>query len=442
MPPFGLIFRGDNYPDTGGDIGHPHSKTLPMLSKYNSYSTRILGCEIITSFPNKTPFIELVESIISSLECFLATALIDNIVAKTPVIHIDISLFEDSENLISHEYSVNDRGTVFEILCHPFLWEDLNQNNKPIIGEWFVFFIADFIDRGFLIKDSKMTLEKLITEDEIFARSMMFETCLGAIYNILGKNSHNDLLEKLTQGTRYPLLRKVPWDINDPKETIVDTEVIEMGNHEDIPVFDMEKLTHNDIAMTTLIRSDLWDVTKWEATGYMAYSSQPPCILLLFRDREQGLNIFRDLVKQLTNKDKNDRLRVSVLRNIDRDNPAHYRIVLSENIQTGIKASVFIMPARIKTMQPNDSLSWIQFKDAYNEHGSFQLVPAFINKEVPYPDVELSLAISKKQIIIKNAWEVGINDIERVAIYPEDNIFVPEGVVDPPFLKILEHKGS
>lgn len=424
------------------DIGHPHSKTLPMLSKYNSYSTRILGCEIITSFPNKTPFIELVESIISSLECFLATALIDNIVAKTPVIHIDISLFEDSENLISHEYSVNDRGTVFEILCHPFLWEDLNQNNKPIIGEWFVFFIADFIDRGFLIKDSKMTLEKLITEDEIFARSMMFETCLGAIYNILGKNSHNDLLEKLTQGTRYPLLRKVPWDINDPKETIVDTEVIEMGNHEDIPVFDMEKLTHNDIAMTTLIRSDLWDVTKWEATGYMAYSSQPPCILLLFRDREQGLNIFRDLVKQLTNKDKNDRLRVSVLRNIDRDNPAHYRIVLSENIQTGIKASVFIMPARIKTMQPNDSLSWIQFKDAYNEHGSFQLVPAFINKEVPYPDVELSLAISKKQIIIKNAWEVGINDIERVAIYPEDNIFVPEGVVDPPFLKILEHKGS
>lgn len=424
------------------DIGHPHSKTLPMISKYNSYSVRIIGCEIITSFPNKTPFIELVESIISSLECFLATALIDDIIAKIPIIHIDISSFEDFENLISYEYTVSEKGSIFEILCHPFAWEDLNQNNKSKIHEWFTFFIADFIDKGFLIKDSEITLEKLITEDQVFARSMMFETCLGAIYNILGRNSHNDLLEKLTQGTRYPLLRKSPWDISDPKETIINTEVMTMGNHEDMPVFDMEKHTHNDIAMTILIRSDLWDATKWEATGYMAYHNQPPCILLLFRDKQQGLNIFRDLVKQLTHEDKNERLRISVLRGIDKNNMAHYRIVLSENIQKGSKAKVFIMPARIKTMEPNDSLSWSQFEDAYNEYGSFQLVPAFVNKEKPYPDVELSLAISKKQIIIRNAWEISINDIERLALYSDDDIFVPEGVVDPPFLKVLELKSN
>ena len=424
------------------DIGHPHSKTLSMVSRYNSYSIRILGCEVIVLFPNKTPFIELVESIISSLECFLATALIDGIIAKTPIIHIDISSFEDSENIISHEYIVNDRGTVFEILCHPFLWEDLNQNNKPIIGEWFMFFIADFVDRGFLIKDSKMTLEKLITEDKIFARSMMFETCLGAIYNILGKNSHNDLLEKLTQGTHYPLLRKTPWDIDDPKEVIIDTEVMKIGNHEDKPVFDMEKHTHNQIAMTTLIRPEFWDPVTWRGLGFDYGNSQPPFMFFLFKERQLGLRIFNDLVKQLSTEDKNEKLRISILRGINKDSPAHYRIILSENLQKSNNSKILTMFTPKCTMQPNSDLNWKKFEQSYHEYGSFQLAPAFISNTSSYPDVELGLVISKKQLIVKNAWEVGINDIERVAIYPEDNIFVPEGVVDPPFLKILEHKGS
>lgn len=422
------------------DTGHPTSKVLPSLPQYNIYSTKILGCEIRLSFPNKTPFIELTEAILTSLESFLATALIDDIIAKIPIVNIDIVSFEDSEKLISHEHTVNDRGTVFEILCHPFLWEDLNQNNKPIIGEWFISFIADAIDECFIIKDSKRILEKLITEDKVLTRSMMFETCLGAIYNILGKNSNNDLLKKLTQGNHFPLLRETPWDLSFPKQDVIATEPIELGDHENIPIFDMERHTHKDIAITQLIRSDLWDATRWKATGYISYQNQPPCMLLLFLDKEQGLNIFRDLVKQLTNEDKNERLRISVLRGIDSDNPAHYRIVLSENIQKGSKAKMFIMPARIKTMEPSDSLSWTQFEDAYNEYGSFKLVPAFINKGKPYPDVELSLAISKKQIIIKNAWEVSISDIEQIAIYPEDDILVPEGIVDPPFKKILESK--
>lgn len=46
------------------DIGHPNSTVLPMIAKYNNHSVKILGCEVIVSFPNKTPFIELVESII------------------------------------------------------------------------------------------------------------------------------------------------------------------------------------------------------------------------------------------------------------------------------------------------------------------------------------------------------------------------------------------
>lgn len=422
------------------DTGHPTSKVLPLLPQYNTYSTKILGCEIRLSFPNKTPFIELTEAILTSLESFLATALIDNIVAKIPIVNIDIVSFEDSENLISHEYIVNDRGTVFEILCHPFLWEDLNQNNKPIIGEWFTSFIADVIDKCFIIKDSKRTLEKLITEDKVLTRSMMFETCLGAIYNILGRNSHNDLLKKLTQGTHFPLLKNIPWDVDSPKQDIIDIEPIELGDHENIPVFDMEKHTHKDIAITKLIRSDLWDSTRWEGVGYMGSPDEPPYMFLLFKDKKKGLSIFEHLLKQLTHVDVGKRFRVSVIRGIDRENPAHYRVVLSENIKKESNAKLFTMIARIQTMEPNNDLSWMQFEESYNKFKSFRLAPAYMIKGNQYPEVEFDSAISIKEINIKQAWEVGINDIEQIAIYPEDNILVPEGIVNPPFQKILESK--
>ena len=57
-----------------------------------------------------------------------------------------------------------------------------------------------------------------------------------------------------------------------------------------------------------------------------------------------------------------------------------------------------------------------------------------------YPEVEFDSAISIKEIHVKQAWEIGINDIEKIAIHPEDNILVPEGIVNPPFQKVLESK--
>ena len=98
------------------------------------------------------------------------------------------------------------------------------------------------------------------------------------------------------------------------------------------------------------------------------------------------------------------------------------------------------MIARIQTMEPNNDLSWMQFEESYNKFKSFRLAPAYMIKGNQYPEVEFDSAISIKEINIKQAWEVGINDIEQIAIYPEDNILVPEGIVNPPFQKILESK--
>lgn len=51
---------------------------------------------------------------------------------------------------------------------------------------------------------------------------------------------------------------------------------------------------------------------------------------------------------------------------------------------------------------------------------------AFFNGQFyPYPEFEKYL-IKKKELVIKNAWEVGINDIERIVLRHDDEPLIPE----------------
>lgn len=426
------------------DTGHPSSKLLLTTPKYISYSFKVLGCEVKISFPNKTPFIELTEAIYTSLESFLATALIDDIYAKIPIIYIDISSFEDDDNLLTHEFSIQDRGSVFEIFCHPYTWISLNPVNKPIINKQFESFIIDLISKAFLIKNPENNLKKMIIEDLVFARSMMFETCLGAIYNVLGEDAHQNLLDKLTQGKQYTLSRKSAWDSSIPKITTEKVEEIKIGDHENTPYFDVEKHKHSDVAITSLIRADLWDATVWKGVGYEFTPNEPPYMFLLFQDREQGLRIFKDLISQLTPVDQNNRLSISIIRGIDKYNPAHYRVVISENIKGEDKAKLFTMISRIQTMEPSSDSNLRTFENLYNKFENFNIAPAYMAEGKSEPEVAFNLTINLKQIIIKQAWEISFNDLEKVAIYPADNIIVPDGIDSPPYIKTLEsmHKSD
>ena len=67
----------------------------------------------------------------------------------------------------------------------------------------------------------------------------------------------------------------------------------------------------------------------------------------------------------------------------------------------------------------------------------YQLYPATISNEgndiVPYFD----RGILKTSLTIKEAWEIGENDLERVVIKRIDSPIIPESVKDAPVLKIL-----
>ncbi len=51
-------------------------------------------------------------------------------------------------------------------------------------------------------------------------------------------------------------------------------------------------------------------------------------------------------------------------------------------------------------------------------------------------------ALAKRQLDIREAWQIGENDPDLVALSEDDDPIVPEGVTNPPVNKALMRKRS
>ena len=423
------------------DIEHPTSKTLPTLGKSNVYTTKVAGCVFKVQFPNRSPYIELSESILTTIENFFSTNPIDNVLTKISSLRINI-IGDNAENIpITHEFNKSSKGLFVDIFCSHFQWEFLDQKSQTIVFEWFVQFIIECLVKVYHIPDIDKFLESSFKNDLSITRSIAFSTCFGAIYNVMGRDAHKNFLDCLNgnKGTRFELTRKLPWDEKNPKNIQNEAKKIQMGDHKKAPDFEnLESIRHDQIVVTTLIRPELWDEAEWHGLAFIWYENKPPVIFLIFK-KEEGENVFRDLYKQLGQIDVIERLRFSIIRGVSKDKPYHYRVLLSENIFEGDKNKLITMFSRIHEMTPSTDQNWNRFEKEYKKYGSYSLsFGVFLNSQFyPYPDFE-KFSIKKKELIIKNAWEIGVNDIEKIVLRHDDEPLIPKDVEYIPFCELFE----
>ena len=66
------------------------------------------------------------------------------------------------------------------------------------------------------------------------------------------------------------------------------------------------------------------------------------------------------------------------------------------------------------------------------------LVPAKFNGVTVAPEPNLDLAIGKHELVVRQGWEIGMNDPDVSILDEDDPPVVPMDVSDPPALKALE----
>lgn len=106
----------------------------------------------------------------------------------------------------------------------------------------------------------------------------------------------------------------------------------------------------------------------------------------------------------------------------------------SDLFADGVKNIVTV--SRIYTMNPDSSENLERFIAAYEKAGEYILTQAKLNGGQIH--LAATNEISKKRIVIREAWEVGPHDPDSVGISLDDDPVMPRGVQDPPVMRTLE----
>lgn len=163
--------------------------------------------------------------------------------------------------------------------------------------------------------------------------------------------------------------------------------------------------------------------------------SQPPTLALLFRDPAAAEEIFRGWIKELGTTDSDDRLRISIVRGVTRENALAYSVLIGTNPgKDDDPDKYFATWTRVCRMDAQSDAHLENFLMRYERLGSFFLVPAVLEDSV---GSRVGTAfLHKKTLHVRNAWEIGPNDPDAAAITPEDDVIIPDGVSGAPVVEL------
>lgn len=421
------------------DLGVKVAKLATYQERYSSLNSSIMGCFINISCPQKDIAIQLAETLLSVIEGFFATCIIDQVIALEPRLNIDITLDDDDVG-ISHVFIADSSILTASILLSSLTNENI-RSEEVKIKDWLREFIIEIFLQVFRAKDLEKTVKEMLGEDRALERSISFGNCLFGQINIMGNDAYERIQSFLNDSVLkdYPLVRDIPWDIDFPKSSaIAKPREFKLGaEKEPEELFNYERLSHSDTHVQSLIKSRLWDQTTWTGVAFAQYPNMPPVMLLTFKDPDTAEKILHDLKNEVGLNNKEDRLQISIIRKINKNFPAHYRVVISEPPNIGEPTKFIQTVSRLNTMEPENEINLTRFIENYKKSNCYLLSYAYYqNGQIYIPDDQVYIQIKKLNLI--EAWQVGINSLELVGIRKSDDPFIPNDVENIPYLEVKE----
>ncbi|OLF84421.1 hypothetical protein AWH63_17795 [Marinobacter sp. C18] len=407
------------------DMGAAPAEINLLSGRYPSLRTKVMGCEIEVAFPNRTPFLELSETILAGLESMLATSIVDGLIILEKRLVVEISADDADEIAISHEINDSDRDLVFEVLCSSFAHCKLTAEGQGTIQQWLQEFLIDAVVRIAQPKDPEQTFEVMFGEDRVLQRAVPFSSCFTALHNVFGEEAAATAVSTFDVPDQrdFPLIRKEKWDAGFPKDlpkTTRANNLVPGTGVSPTDTFDAEKTRHSDYKLQGLINTRLWNQAGWQGTAFMELgeATPVPALVLLFRNATPAEKIFEELVGTIGQNDPNNRLRVTIIRGVSRQNPGHYRIQLSENFDANESDRV-VLASRINTMEPSSTVNLDRLLATYEAAGKYFLTFAAMAEQTSHPQPPTwkpGSFLSLRELNVINAWEVGLNSLESGAI--------------------------
>ena len=433
----------------------PASKELPTApalyeEQKITLESQLLGCRIKVESENVSPCVELAESILSAFESLLSTGTVEPMIAREPILTAAVRTSDFAKTPFEFDLQDQTGRPHIDITCSMFDPHTMSGALQEAYKETLFKLLATIVARIIVTNDMEQALTKLFRDEKALERSVNFTGSFVTVGNVLGSDPKTRISRWSNPNAReYPLRRQKAWDAAEPrfdKPFYAEAKPISIGKGE--PPKELrsrDQIRQSDIQTVSLIREVLWDKAKWTGTlfAWGADDDSPPILSLAFRDPASAKQIFEFWRSELGVDDTAERLRIAIVRGISKAHPSWYRVLIGSNPLTGLsgdKVRFAAFHSRIHTMHPNSSINLEGFLRRYYHFNCYFFTPAIWKDEASKPEILLDSYLSKRELHVRQAWEIGRHDLDGPAIHADDEPVIPAEQVNSPVLELLEQK--
>lgn len=389
--------------------------------------SKVLGCTFIYAFARDTELLLASETFAAFFESFLATTLND-VYPSTERIRIKL-VRNFKEDLFS--FKVLDSSAEYLIELNKF---SFGRNNKEKLWEKILEFTGHILATNFFMKDPHELLINLFKNEEINERLTFVVEHRNFTINVLGDTPKLFFADWINQNgiKEYGLNRDSPINYKFDDIRSVDERKSEAK-------FTLEEIKHSQRKVSSIIDVHLWDEAKWIGFGFFI-DGNGLGVFIGYTHIDVGKKIFADWIMRFGRSDLEEKIRITIIKGVDKNNPYWYRVHISADVKNEeLKSGDHVLIAsRIHEMNANSPDNLNNLIGAYHYYKEFRLCPAEVVMNVNRLNPFEEYSILKHKIIIRNAWEIGLNDLDSVVIRQGDNPIIPENIKNAPILDVLK----
>lgn len=386
----------------------------------------ILGAKVHVLCEKNKNILILSEMILAFIESLLATS-IHETMPTTENIYINIK-----ENGAIEWYQIEQDVLSNTIIVYINSKNVMNKYYSQI-RELLMDIVVPLLARNFMFRDIEKYLKNLFEVEEIHERqSIIFQhynftnTCHGDNPKIILQDWYRDSFSKYAiKRSEYPMTK---------------VESTEKRNE----ILNYDTINHQEVKALSIIDSNLWDTARWIGFGILRGAGIPFGLFLAFENGEAGKKIFEQWIAMLGTDDIDDKIYLSIIRGINKFNPYAYRVHVTKSIdELELKRNKLLYSiSNVHQMDTTNPQNLTDIISQYERLKRFQLFPAHFKMDADVPSVEpyLNLGITKRKLIIKEAWQIGMNDFDSAAIKADDSPIIPNSITDAPLIELLEKK--
>jgi hypothetical protein len=201
---------------------------------------------------------------------------------------------------------------------------------------------------------------------------------------------------------------------------------------------------HDENKVISIIQNILWEKAKWKGFGPFSAPNVGFGIFLAFENGNAGKSIFEEWIKRFGKEDKDDIIKLTIIKGVNKKNPFWYKVHITANIHSqsfSNKERYIAVAARFHQMTPTNSENIQKIEQLIRSKSKFLFCPGELSKDGKDVEPYFDYAIIKSTIEIINAWELSLNDPACVVIQKDDDPMIPPGIKNAPILEIIK-KGN